>query len=175
MKKILLLIILALGFVGLTGCLPQAVEEEFNIVFVNEGEIIATGKINQFTNIKTPTIAEGYIPYGYKFLGWTPYDLDEIDTSSVEAFKKMYIGAGKMLHYSDVKGFEDNFTVVMQALMMDSEDIPKEYHYVVIAWYDKEATSGITSAEIQEMTSKLNAYLRSVDVSEEDLDRKSVV
>ena len=73
----------------------------------------------------------------------------------------------KMVHYADVIGKEVNSTITLSALMFDKEDIPVEYHYVVLAWYDKEATSGLTSDKMNTLLSSLKAYLKSQNVSDE--------
>lgn len=173
MKRILiflcvLLPVLGLTCLGFTGCLPKALEEELNIVFMNEGEIVASGSVTQFRNIKTPAIDEAYIPEGYKFYGWTAYSFSDLNPAAAD-FKSKMIGGGKMLHYMDVKGHEDNRTVVMQAVIIDKNLVPKEYHYTVLAWYDKVATSGISQEQMDTLTAKLQAYLAAEGVSEEDI------
>ena len=55
--------------------------------------------------------------------------------------------------------------------MIDKNDIPKEYHYVVIAWYDKVATSGLDANLMAKFEESLFAYLRSINVSEENIVR----
>ena len=159
-----------LGTGALSSCFAKAFEEELNIVFLNEGEILATDTITQFKNTKSPTLPEEYIPVNYRFLGWTTYDLDQIDTSSVAKFQSQYIGAGRMVHFQEAKPFAVNSTVTYKALCMHKDDIPKEYHYSVVAWYDKAATSGIVSSEIETLESKLKTYLAGKGVTQEDLD-----
>lgn len=173
MKRITALIltfVLALSTaLVLTSCgAAKALEEQFNVVFINEGEIVSFDTVTQFKNILTPQVDEAYIPDGYKFYGWTAYDLDEVDPSAVD-FKQTYIAGGKMLHYMDVKGYEDNHTVIMNALILDKNAVPKEYHYAVIAWYDKVATSGISTAQMETLGQKLTAYLKAEGVSDADI------
>ena len=136
---------------------------------MNEGEIVATGSVNQYKNIKTPPIEEGYIPEGYKFFGWTVYNPDTIDPTASD-FKSKYVGSEKMLHYADIMGHEnaDN-EVVLNALFIEKSRIPKVYHYSVIAWYDKATTSGITADEMATLKTRLTAYLRTEGVSETDI------
>ena len=173
MKKIisviLAIILAASSALVLASCaLAKSLEESLNVVFMNEGEIVANDTVTQFKNVQTPEISEAYVPDGYKFYGWTPYALNEVDPAAKD-FKKTFIGGGKMLHYMDVKGFENNRTVVLNALIIDKELVPKEYHYVVLAWYDKVATSGISGAQMATLEEKLTAYLRGEGVSEEDI------
>ena len=159
-----------LGAGALSSCAAKAFEEELNIVFLNEGEIVASDTITQFKNTQSPTLPEEYIPVGYRFLGWTTYEMDQIDTSSVAKFQSQYIGAGRMVHYKEAKPFAVNSTVTYKALFMDKDDIPKEYHYSVVAWYDKAATSGIVASEIETLEGKLKTYLAGKGVSQDDLD-----
>ena len=172
MKKITALIfVLVLSMTAafsMTSCAAKIWEEEFNVVFMNEGEIIESGTVSQFKNFLAPTIDEAYVPDGYKFFGWSAYAENELDPTAKD-FKSKLIGGGKMVHYMDVKGHEDNRTVVMNAIILDKNAVPKEYHYVVIAWYDKVATSGISQAQMDTLQAKLFAYLRSEGVSEEDI------
>ena len=75
-----------------------------------------------------------------------------------------------MVHWSDVEEHKENSTVILRALMIDKEEIPKVYHYVVIAWYDKVATSGLDQAKMDIFQEALFTHLRSINVSEEDLN-----
>ena len=152
-----------------TSCFAKAFEEEINVVFMYEDEYIAHDTVTQFKNIKSPELSDAYIPDGYKFFGWTPYNPDTVKATD-ENFKDKYIGAGKMVHWSDVEEHKENSTVILRALMIDKEDIPKVYHYVVIAWYDKVATSGLDQAKMDIFTDTLLTHLRSTGVSEEDIN-----
>ena len=153
----------------LPGCAAKAFEKEINVVFMNEGEIVGTGTVTQFKNIKSPTIDDAYIPLNYRFLGWTSYELEELDYSSATNFKTQYIGGGRMVHYMDVRDFAENQTVVLNALIMHKDDIPKDYHYAVLAWYDKFANSGLNQSIMDGFETKLRNYLLTEGVSEEDV------
>lgn len=152
-----------------TSCFAKAFEEEINVVFMYEDEYISHDTVTQFKNIKCPELDEAYIPDGYKFFGWTPYNPDTVKATDVN-FKDKYIGDGKMVHWADIEEYKENSTVILKALMIDKEDIPKVYHYVVIAWYDKVATSGLDQAKIDVFTDALLTHLRSNGVSEEDIN-----
>lgn len=169
-KKLLIACVgAALGIVSMSGCVAKVLEKEINVVFTNEGSIVDSGKVTQFQNIKSPVLDDAYIPTDYRFLGWTCYSYDQLDFSDPAHFKTQYIGGGRMVHYMDIEKFVQNSEVTCEALIVHKDDIPKEYHYAVVAWYDKASNSGITQAVIdtyQEMT--LN-YLRQEGVSEEDL------
>ena len=152
-----------------TSCFAKAFEEEINVVFMYEDEYISHDTVTQFKNIKCPELSEAYIPDGYKFFGWTPYNPDTVKATD-ENFKDKYIGAGKMVHWADVEEHKENSTVILKALMIDKNEIPKVYHYVVIAWYDKVATSGLDQAKMDVFQDALFTHLRSINVTEEDLN-----
>lgn len=173
MKKLLVLFLILpvvfLSVFGLSACIPDWFEKEISVVFMNEGAVVSTGSVNQYKNVKTPGMAEAYIPEGYKFFGWTVYNPDTVDPAASD-FKSKYVGGEKMLHYSDVMGHEDaDNKVVLTALFVEKSRIPKDYHYTVIAWYDKAATSGITTDEMATLNDRLATYLRAEGVSESDI------
>lgn len=173
MKKVrTLFIALAslLGIVSLSGCAINYFEEELNVVFKNEGEIVDSGVVSQFTNYQSPTLPESYIPEDFRFLGWTGYQESELDLSNVTNFRNQYISGGRMVHYMDVKKFAVNKTVTLNALIMHKDDIPKEYHYAVVAWYDKPATTGIVADQINTLQTNLKSYLLNNGVSESDVE-----
>ena len=154
----------------LPGCAAKALEKELNVVFMNEGEMVDSGVVTQFKNIQSPTIPEAYVPENYRFLGWTGYSMDELDLNSPTNFKSQYIAGGRMVHYMDVEKFAVNQTVVLEALIMHKDDIPKEYHYAVVAWYDKAANSGLDQAMMDKYEGMLKTYLTNQGVSEEDVN-----
>ena len=168
-KKIFITLISIFILATNTSCVAKAFEDEINVVFMYEGEYVAHDTVTQFKNIKCPELDEAYIPDGYKFFGWTPLDPNTVKATD-ENFKDKYIGAGKMVHWSDVEEHKENSTVILRALMIDKEEIPKVYHYVVIAWYDKVATSGLDQAKMDIFQEALFTHLRSINVSEEDLN-----
>lgn len=169
-KKIVLALGIALSVTTLSSCAAGFFEEEINVVFMNEGKIVDSGVVTQFKNYKTPLLDDSYVPHDFKFLGWTTYDVSELDYSSVSNFKSQYIGAGRMVHYMEAKPKATNKTTTYQALILHKDDIPKEYHYAVVAWYDKVATSGISEGNINWLSEHLNTYLLSESVSQEDVN-----
>ncbi|MBQ8205988.1 MAG: hypothetical protein IJZ77_00820 [Bacilli bacterium] len=168
-KKFLLCVISVFMLLVSSSCVAKAFEDEINVVFMYEDEFISHDTVTQFKNIKTPTLAPAYIPDGYKFFGWTPLNPNSIDPAA-ENFKDTYIGTGKMIHWADANPYKVNSTVIYKALMIDKADIPQVYHYVVIAWYDKVATSGLDQALMDKFEDALFAHLRSINVSEKDLE-----
>ena len=168
-KRLFLILIAFFTLATNTSCAAKMFEEEINVVFMYEDEYISHDTVTQFKNIKSPELSDSYIPDGYKFFGWTPYNPDIVKATD-EDFKDKYIGDGKMVHWADVEEHKENSTVILKALMIDKEEIPKVYHYVVIAWYDKVATSGLDQTKMDTFQNSLFTYLRSINVSEEDIN-----
>ena len=172
--KLKKLITFALGtacsLVFLSGCAAGFFEEEIHVVFMNEGEVVDAGVITQFKNYKTPTISSAYIPTDFRFLGWTTYEANELDYGNVAHFKTQYISAGRMIHYMEAKPHAVNSTATYHALIMHKDDIPHEYHYAVVAWYDKAANSGLNQGIMDTFTTNLKTYLSSEGVSDEDIN-----
>ena len=75
-----------------------------------------------------------------------------------------------MVHYMDVEKFAVNQTVTAQALIIHKDRIPRDYHYAVIAWYDKVGTSGISSEKIKTVENMSKTYLTNEGVSKEDIN-----
>ena len=167
-KKLFMILLSFLMLLAPVSCAAKAFEKEINVVFMYEGELIGYDTVTQFKNIKSPTLSDAYIPDGYKFYGWTAYDPNTVHPTQSD-FSTKYVGAGKMVHYGDVCDHVDNSTVIMNALMVDKAEIPVVYHYVVIAWYDKVATSGLDQNLMDTFQERLFTYLRSQNVSEEDI------
>ena len=170
-KRLITLIVGAACSIGfLTGCsIVKSLEEELNVVFMAEGDHIGDGTVTQFKNIKTPTISDAYLPDAdYRFLGWTCYQENQLDLTNSTNFKKQYIRGGAMLHYMDVVNFKENKTVVCNALIMHKDDIPRDYHYAVVAWYDKVGTSGIDEKKAGTLEGMLKEYLTSEGVAQEE-------
>lgn len=171
LNKILALT-LGLAFsVGVTtGCAAQLWEEKINVVFKLEGKIVDVGYVTQYENYESPTVENKYIPTDFKFLGWTHLDVTELDYSDPVHFKTQYIGGGRMVHYMDVRDIAKNSTITLNALMLHKDDIPKEYHYAVVAWYDKVGNSGLNADIMADYEKITKEYLLSEGVSQEDVD-----
>lgn len=152
-----------------TSCFAKAFEEEINVVFMYEDEYISHDTVTQFKNIKCPELSEAYIPDGYKFFGWTPYNPDTVKATD-ENFDQKYISAGGMVHWSDVEEHKENSTVILKALMIDKDEIPRVYHYVVIAWYNKPQTSGLNDDNMAKFETSLKTHLKNNGVSDEDIN-----
>ena len=172
--KIKKLIVFTLGtacsLTLLSGCMAGMFEKEITVDFVNEGEVVDSGTVTQFKNIKSPVLDEAYIPTNYRFLGWTYYQESELDLKSATNFKTQYIGGGRMVHYMDVRDAAKDQKITLQALIMHKDDIPKDYHYAVVAWYDKAGTSGLNQDRINTFEGNLKAYLASSGVTQEDIN-----
>ena len=154
----------------LTGCFAGIFEEEISVTFSNEGEVVETGIVTQFKNIKSPVVDDAYIPTNYHFLGWTAYSEQELDMNDATHFKSQYIAGGRMVHYMDIRDFSKDHKVTLQAIIMHKDDIPKDYHYAVLAWYDKAANSGINQDIMNAYEQNLKSWLAAEGVSEEDIN-----
>ena len=168
LKRLIVCLLLSLTVIVTSGCAAKMFEKEINVVFVYEGEIIGHDTVTQFKNIKTVELDEAYIPVGYKFYGWTALNPDTIRATDPNISEK-YIGDGKIVHFGDVEKYAKNTTVVLRPLMIDKTEIPVVYHHVVIAWYDKVATSGIDANLMAQLENSLYNHLRSNGVSEEEI------
>ena len=166
MKKILILLLLTISLFSLTSCIAGIFEEEITVKFMCDGEEIASGTVTQFLNMKSPALPEAYIPDNYKFYGWTALNNIKVTDPNI---KEKYIGDGKMVHYMDIRDYVQNGVVQLNALMFDKDDIPVEYHYVVIAWYDKFSTSGVNQELMDKLQAALNKHLKEAGVSDEDI------
>ena len=167
-KKLLLMLFMLASVFTLSSCIMGMFEEEIKVNFYYEDELVSSDTLTQFKNIHTPELDESYIPVGYKFFGWTPLELSQVQATD-ENFKEEYIGDGKMVHYTDVEKYAKKGVVNLKALMIDKEAIPRVYHYVVIAWYSKTDTSGISEEVMNTFKNTFFAHLRSEGLSEEDI------
>ena len=154
----------------LTGCMAGMFEEELTVTFATGGEVIGTGTVTQFKNIKSPVLEDGYVPKNYRFLGWTPYPEEKLDLKDPVHFKTQYIGSGRMVHYMEAKPFAKKRQVTYEALIMHKDDIPKVYHYAVVAWYDKAGTSGLNQDKMNAYEKNVKSWLANEGVSEEDIN-----
>ena len=111
MIKRILVCLITIFVLFTSSCVVKAFEEEINVVFMYEDEIVGYDTVTQFKNIKSPELSEAYIPDGYKFFGWTAYNPDSVKATD-ENFKEKYIGAGKMVVENDEKSLDDLINAV---------------------------------------------------------------
>lgn len=168
-KRIILIFPILVLLICLTSCIGGIFEKELKVNFMCDDDLIGTCSITQFKNAQTPQLPETYIPDGYKFFGWTIHNPNKVKATD-EDFKEKYIGAGKMIHYMDVAKYTKSSEVKFYALLIDKDEIPQVYHYCVLAWYDKLATSGISATQMETLETKLKAHLRNQGVSEADIN-----
>ena len=181
-KRILFFALLIASF-SLIGCAAKGLEKEINVVFEVDGEFIQAGKVTQFDSTFTPELPETYIPLGYKFLGWTPYDPNTLNPSDPN-LKDKYIPAGKMVHYQEVANitgsdvaktikeiaFKVGFNLDLDEVTSDTPTTDTSSHLLVVAWYSKSATSGLTDEIINNFTEKLKSYLLSQGYSNSEVN-----
>ncbi len=152
----------------LSGCgLAKSLEEEINVVYQYDNEVLKTDTVTQFKNSLTPVLSDAYIPVDFRFFGWTAYDLRTIRYTDPDFNSKYCDG---IVHYMDIKDLANNSTVVMRPLLIAEEDIPKIDYYCVIGWYNKTTTSGLDQNMIDNWTVKLKEYLTSEGATQDELD-----
>ena len=155
----------------LSGCaIADMFEKKITVEFAVDGEVVETGEVTQYKNIKSPDIASSYIPKDYRFLGWTGYEESQLDFQDAVHFKQQYIAAGRMVHYMEARQFSKGNKTTFNALIIHKDDIPKVYHYAVVAWYDKVANSGLNQSIMDTFEKNYRAYLLSEGVSQEDVN-----
>lgn len=112
-------------------------------------EIWGPYTVNTFNNAIVP---EAQAPHGQMFYGWTA----DADWQSKD-FADVVISQNKgLIRYDDVKDYAkgDKLSVTLYPVF---GDIPR--HDVAIAWYDKEKTSGLTQAVMDDFKTALYAFL----------------
>ncbi|MCQ3035734.1 MAG: hypothetical protein MJ248_05950 [Bacilli bacterium] len=176
-KKVLTLVsTILLATPLLSSCVANLFEKEITVTLECYGDVIDSGTVTQFKNFLTSTseaqstaFLNKYVPSDMVMLGWTPYTENQLSKDPV-TFKTQYIYFEGMVHYKDVVNFAVDGKVTLHALIMDPDEVPTVYHYSVLAWYDKEATSGITSSEMSKLESGYKTYLANKGVSQSDID-----
>ena len=101
------------------------------------------------------------VPEGYTFLGFT----NEENGTEV----KVYASLESALTYNSVKELlTDGDTTLDLYPVFQAPDVVRE-NYVVIGWYDKEATSGLNADIIAQVEAGLKDYLKTQGVGDEEL------
>ncbi|MDE7453330.1 MAG: InlB B-repeat-containing protein [Clostridia bacterium] len=159
MKKHLIAVIIAVVtclLTALSGCsLLRAFEKDVNVVFEVDGKYVDGVTVNIFNNAIAPTFdedAEGAVPEGYKFMGWSAsHDWKYGDD------RDLLISSGGIVRYAAVKDWTNGGTAVAVPIVIDKTTIPKGD--LVIAWYSNSGTSGISDGDISAFETQLREYL----------------
>ena len=147
-----LMIVMLVILLAFAGCSRKVVaEKDIQVALEVEGTLKGSVTVNEFNNaiLEEPVSAEGR-----PFKGWTLQESwDESDTDNVK-----YIPNRGLVRYNDVKDSVkgDSRSVVLRAVF--GAAARKD---LVIAWYNKESTSGLNQGHMDAFLEKLKAYLRS--------------
>lgn len=168
LRKKLLLIPLAL--MSLTSCETlQGLEEEINVVFEYNGNIIYSDYATQFRNVIMPNLDESEIPVDCEFFGWTWKDQDSFHPED-EDFETNFFEKDGVIHYAEVKDLAFNSTVTLYPVFFAIDEIPVEYHYLAVGWYAKTSTSGLDQAKMDAWTVDLKEFLKTNGATDADLE-----
>lgn len=162
MKKhiIAALLVIVLCLTALSGCsLMKSFERDVQVVLEVDGEYYNTCTVNIFNNaIVTPPDVPSKFE-GKTFIGWTAQqNWQEL------AAKKVEVSANKgLIRYDDVKDHIQGAerSVTLQAAFVEID--------LVIAWYDRGDTSGLTESYMQTFEKNMYAYLTDNGYVPEDM------
>lgn len=155
----LLAIVMCLAVV-LSGCsLTKSLEKDIQVVLENEGEYVGTYTVNIFNNAVVPEQTKA----GYKFVGWSA---KEDWTEGVDSTDLLTENTG-LIRYDDIKdyvvGESQSVTLYAAYTAIPRRDL-------VIAWYDKETTSGLNQGYMDAFRDNLYAYLTTEGYTPESMD-----
>jgi uncharacterized repeat protein (TIGR02543 family) len=178
-KKILLCLaatalLLGLGACGSSGSQPggdetttsDVVEQYFNVVFMNGEERFATVRVKDGETVPTDKVGTP-AQTGYTFVGWFTNLEDE--TTEFKLGETVVTAATTVYAKFEKADVEDETKLEVH----DKKDAEKSY-YLIVGWYDKEATSGLNTALMQHFYCNLRTFLRAYGASEEQLNLVSV-
>lgn len=158
MRKRLLAVVIAViaCLAALAGCGGlRALEKDASVVFEVGGKYVDSVTVNSFNNAIAPVFdesAEGAVPEGYKFMGWSA----KADWAYGDS-RELLIGSGGIVRYAAVKDFlNEGGTAVAVPVIIDRTTIPRGD--LVIAWYDS-TNSGISQKNIDDFEAALREYL----------------
>lgn len=164
---------LSFGFisvVSLSGCsMLKKWEKSCDVEFVG-GTPFTTTHVTTFNNGLTPTVAAEDIPTDHKFFGWTA--LDNVHFSDIN-FENEYVKPNGIVRYSQIQNYVVDGKVTMNPLFIHKDELPT--YYLVVGWYAKTTTSGLSETQIEKWTVDLHAFLRSeCDATDEQIGLVSI-
>lgn len=154
------LIALVMCLAAFSGCSAlKGLERDVQVILQNEGEYVGTYTVNIFNNAVVPEMTKD----GYQFRGWSVKDNW---TAGVDSEELLSENTG-LIRYDDIKDYigKDSLSITLYAAY---SEIP--HHDLVIAWYNKEKTSGLTQESIDAFQSELYAYLTTQGYTPEQMD-----
>ena len=180
MKKrlVAVLIVVVMCLAALSGCsLIKGLERDVQVILMGvqqtesgdlvtnddgsyQYEYVGTYTVNQFNNAIVPE--PDYAPDGMQFVGWSPIK-DWTEDDGIES-----VSSSKgLIRYDDVKNFVDGESL---SITLYAAFAPIPQHDLVIAWYDKESTSGINQAWMDQFQTNLYAFLTTEGYTPESMD-----
>ena len=161
MKKYLIAAFIAMMtcLAVLSGCAAvKGLERDVQVILENDGEYVGTYTVNQFNNAVVPEMEKEDLMFrGWSVLeDWTEEDGDYYLTENTG-----------LIRYDDIKDFVvgDSLSITLYAAYA-----PIPERDLVIAWYDKETTSGLNQSYMDSFKTQLYAYLTSQGYSPESMD-----
>lgn len=161
MKKHLIAVLIAIVacLVALSGCAAvKGLERDVQVILENDGEYVGTYTVNQFNNAVVPEMEKDDLMFmGWSVLeNWTEEDGDYYLTENTG-----------LIRYDDIKDFVvgDSLSITLYAAYA-----PIPERDLVIAWYDKETTSGLNQSYMDAFQTQLYAYLTSQGYTPESMD-----
>lgn len=151
----------AVGLAALTGC--SSLEKELSVVLEVGGEYYDSKTITIFQNaiLPEPEMA------GSEFMGWSVKE----NWTYGEDSEELLIPYAGLVRYDDVKDYlNEGGTAVLYAAFADRSQLPAPD--LVVGWYNKPSTSGLTEAIIEKFAGALKGYLEAqgYDTAELDID-----
>lgn len=153
----LLLVVMCMG--AFSACsLTGKLEKDVQVYLETSDGLLGPYTVNAFNNAIVPAQEN---TKDNEFLGWTTDpDWNTKDISSVSILKNK-----GLVRYDDVKDYAKNRKVILYPVFG-----VRARHDLVIAWYDKEKTSGLNQKIMDDFTIALKAYLAEQSQDSENMD-----
>ena len=166
MKKVGTIFLGLLSIVSASACsLMGGLEQDLTVSIRLNGDLYFSGTVNQFNNVIMPKMDAKYVAEGMKFAGYTLKYNWTIDDGIDQLHKE-----GSLLRYKDIKAYAYNGNVEFFSQFVDKDTDLAEKHYLVVGWYNKPKTSGLSEGIINEkLTPLLTNYLVANGATKEDL------
>lgn len=144
----------------LSGCsVVKVFEDDLQVALMLDGELYGTYTVNIFNNA---VVAEPE-KEGYQFKGWSPKE----DWTEGTDSEDLILPNTGLIRYDDVKDYVagDSDSVTLYATFTA---IPKRD--LVIAWYNKEGTSGLNQSYMDAFETNMKSYLTTQGYTPESMD-----
>lgn len=161
MKKRLVatLLVVLMCSVVLSACSAlEGLEKDIQVSLNVNGEIVGTYTVNSFNNA---VVDEPAAPSGKSFLGWSAHS----DWESMDINEALLSKNKTLLRYAEIKDFAKDGSVTLYAVF---GQIPR--HDLAIAWYNKEATSGLNQSIMDNFTTALKDFLQGKGYNVDEMD-----